>query len=217
MLRDMTGRIPRPPLARTRLTARRSSHIAAGVCMSIIVALALTANASALTPSQIGKCLDLSGRSALRLAHVDDGLGLTREQITEAKQRVADFWRGHTAAWNLDGLGFTPEQDATFTQRVNAMIARSSWPIGSPCPKFKNRAKVVSEVKKLLIYNGYRPAMKVTYTSPRQIMIDAILDGYRYFVTVVKIAPRTVLVSSQPVPTSAGGGGSVKLMLKFDA
>lgn len=189
--------------------------LVATICMFVLAITAVTA--SALTPSQIGKCLDLSGRTSLRLASVDDGLGLTREQILEAKQRVSDFWRGRATSWTIDDLGFTPAQAASFTSRVNAKIKQSSWPLGSPCAPFKRRSKVVAEVRALLIYNGYRPSMKFSFPSPRQISVDAIKDGYRMLVTVVKIAPRKIMVSSQPIPSSAGGGGSVTVPLKFDA
>jgi hypothetical protein len=72
----------------------------------------------------------MSGRTSLRLTHVDDGLGLTRDQTLESKSRVDEYWRGRASAWDLEGLGFTPDQEATFTQRVNAVIAQSSWPLG---------------------------------------------------------------------------------------
>jgi hypothetical protein len=182
-----------------------------------VIALTLASAASALTPSQIGKCTDLSGKSALNTKHVLDGLPLDPAVVREVRSRLVqyDSVRGFPG---LDGIeGLTPELQAEIMRRVAVADKARTWGIGNPCPKFKNRAKVVAEVKKLLIYNGYRPAMKVTYPSPRQIVVDAIQDGYRYLVVVVKIAPRKLFVVSNPIPTSAGGGGSVTVPLKFDA
>jgi hypothetical protein len=184
------------------------------VVVAVVVLLAVVPAASALTPSQIGKCLDMSGRTSLRLAHVDDGLGLTRDQILEAKSRIDEFWRGRATAWDLSDLGFTPDQEATFTQRVNAVIARSSWPLGSPCAPFKNRKKVIAEVKALLIHNGFRPAMSFTVASPRQITFQAIQDGNQYYGVVVKTAARQIIVQ---VTSTHSGGDSVRVALKFEA
>jgi hypothetical protein len=186
----------------------------------VVVALASVSTAAALgerealTPSQIGKCIDLSGRTSLRLANVDNGLGLTREQILEAKARVSDFWRGRATAWTLDGLGFTPEQEATFTQRVNAKIAKSSWPLGSPCPPFKSRQRVMKDVKALLVYNGFRPAMTFTVASPRQITFRAIQDGIQYHGVVVKTKAREILIN---ITSTHSGGTSKRMPLKYDA
>jgi hypothetical protein len=180
----------------------------------VVAAIAGASTAGALTPSQIGKCIDMSGRTSLRLANVDNGLGLTREQILEAKARVSDYWGGRAIAWNLDGLGFTPEQEATFTQRVNAEIAKSSWPLGSPCPPFKNRQKVMKDVKALLVYNGFRPAMTFTVASPRQITFRAIQDGIQYYGVVVKTKAREILIN---ITSTHSGGTSKRVPVKYDA
>ena len=41
-------------------------------------------------------------------------------------------------------------------RRVNAQVAANSWPIGSPCAPFKNRAKVIQQIRGLLVHNGLR-------------------------------------------------------------
>lgn len=192
----------------------KTAMLAIGVAT---IALTLASSASALTPSQIGQCTDLSGKSGLNTKGVIDGLALDPAVVREVRSRLSqyDSVRGFPG---LDGIeGLTPEMQAEIMRRLVIADKARTWGIGNPCPKFKNRTKVVAEVKKLLIYNGYRPAMKVTYTSPRQIVIDAIQDGYRYLVVVVKIAPRMIFVNSEPIPSSAGGGGSLKVPLKFDA
>ena len=91
---------------------------------------------------------------------------------------------------------------------------RSSWPLGSPCAPFKNRTKVIAQVKALLIHNGFRPAMSFTIASPRQITFQAIQDGNQYYGVVVKTAPRQIIVQ---VTSTHSGGDSVRVSLKFDA
>ena len=111
----------------------------------VMLMMALVASASAappLTANQIGKCTDLTGRTALRTAHVLDGLDLDPAVVKEVRSRLVQYYsvRGFPG---LDGAGLTPEQVAEVMRRVKAEVAATSWPIGSPCSLFKNRAKVV--------------------------------------------------------------------------
>jgi len=170
-----------------------------------------------LTPSQIGKCTDLTGRTGLNTKKVIEGLPLEPDVVREVRSRLSqyDSVRGFPG---LDGIeGLTPEMQTEIMRRLAIADKARTWGIGNPCPPFKNRSKVVKRVRELLVHNGYRPAIKVAFPSPRQIRIEAIQDGYRYLVTVVKIGPRKIFVKSQPIPSSAGGGGSVTVPLTFEA
>lgn len=61
--------------------------------------------------------------------------------------------------------------------------------VGSPCPAFMNRKRVLTYVKRLLIDNGFRPAMTLTKYWARQIGLDGLQDGIEYSVLVVKSGP----------------------------
>jgi hypothetical protein len=180
-----------------------------------LAALAMAPAAMALTPTQIGKCLDLTGRTGINARKIADGLGLDPDTERAVRARVGTYdslggFKG------LDGLGLTAEQVAEIMRRIEADIAANSWPIGSPCAPFKNRTKVIAQIRALLIYNGYRPAMKFTNPSPRQIRVRAIQGGVEMLDVVVKTGPRKVLISIRPL-TGPGGFGSVAVPLKFDA
>ena len=45
----------------------------------------------------------------------------------------------------------------------------NAHPLGWPCPPFKDAQRAAKYVRELLIYNGFRPSVRVTITSPRQI------------------------------------------------
>jgi hypothetical protein len=186
------------------------------VVVSVVVFGAPLASAApALTPSQIGKCLDLTGRSALRTAHVLDGLSLDPAVVKEVRSRLSQYYsvRGFPG---LDGAGLSPEQAAEIMRRVKAEVAATSRPVGSPCAPFKNRAKVIQRIRALLVYNGFRPAMKFAQASPRQIRVQAIQDGTVTLGVIVKVAPRKLFLSIGPM-TGGGSDSSLTVPVTFDA
>lgn len=61
--------------------------------------------------------------------------------------------------------------------------------VGSPCPPFKNRTRVLAYVKRLLVDNGFRPAMQLKKYWARQIALNGIQDGVEYYVLIVKSGP----------------------------
>jgi hypothetical protein len=148
------------------------------VCILALGALVLGASmaGAAITPASLGKCIDLTGTSSLRVN--TENLSLTRDQVKEVRARFTDYRRDPSAfPAALDGIGLTPEQTAEIMRRVQAWIKANTRQVGAPCPPFKNRQKVIQRVKALLIYNGFRPAMTFSAASPRQLTFRAIQDG----------------------------------------
>ena len=70
-------------------------------------------------------------------------------------------------------------------------------------------------IRALLIYNGFRPAMRFTQASPRQIRVEAIQDGIEMLGVIVKIAPRKLYLSIRPL--TGAGGSSLAVPVTFDA
>jgi len=183
------------------------------------VMLAVVPTASALTPTQIGKCLDLSGTSALPISKMTADLGIPRDQAKEAQARLTNYQRDPSAfPAALDGFGLTPHQITEIMRRVAVWIRANTREVGAPCPPFKNRQKVIARVKALLIYNGFRPAMRFSNASSRQITLSAVRDGFEMRGVVVKIAPRKIFLSITSATRNSGGsGGSLTVPLTFEA
>lgn len=68
----------------------------------------------------------------------------------------------------------------------------SGRPAGYPCAPFKNQSKTIAFVKSTLVYNGFRPAMRIVSRQPRQVQLEAVRDGWRYFVIVARTGKRQV-------------------------
>jgi hypothetical protein len=88
--------------------------------------------------------------------------------------------------------------------------------VGSPCALFKNRTRVLALVKRLLIYNGFRPSMTVTKLWARQIGLDTIQDGVEFAVLVVKSGPRQIAIQRSGY-SGYGGLHLDRVNVPFDA
>lgn len=66
--------------------------------------------------------------------------------------------------------------------------------VGSPCPPFMNRRRVLTYVRNLLVDNGFRRAMTLKKYWARQIALDGIQDGIEYYVLVVKSGPHQIAI-----------------------
>ena len=73
--------------------------------------------------------------------------------------------------------------------------------VGSPCPGVIHSQLILTYVKRLLIDNGFRPAMTLTKYWARQIGLDGMQDGIEYSVLVVKSGPHQL-----GIQRSAGSG-----------
>lgn len=177
-----------------------------------IAALAFASSSSALTPSQIGRCLDSTGHSALPTDSIMQGLVLTGDQKRELRARLSTFdsVRGFEG---LDGIGLTAEQTALIQKRLNAVIAeRKAHGPGWPCPAFKNPAKSIALVRSTLVYNGFRPAMWIKLVTPRQIAFRAIQDGVTYYGTAAVVGPHKIKMA---LTSTHNGGDSAVLSTAF--
>jgi len=83
-------------------------------------------------------------------------------------------------------------------------LVSSGHPVGWPCAVFKNPARVITYVRRTLIYNGWRPAMNVYRPSSRQIRFVGIVDGVQYWAIVAKTGDRRITVDVESVYTGEG-------------
>lgn len=178
--------------------------------VSLLAAVCLVGTAQA-KPSAVsagpdlGKCLDLTGRTGIRSKNIVANLGLTPEQAGEVRSRISDYWSAGGFP-GLDGIGLTPEQEAEIMRRLAIEVKKSSWPLGWPCKPFTHRSKVIKFVTAELLANGFRPRMRLLGNAPRQIRISAIQDGLPFIVLVVRAGgPRTILVVLKPAGTGYSG------------
>ncbi len=177
-----------------------------------VIALALAASASALTPGQIGRCLDSTGHSALSTSNILQGIDMTRDQKIELRSRLVKFSTTRPTV-DLEGIGLTADQVALIRKRLAATLAAwNAHPIGWPCPAFVHRAKTVAFVKSQLVYNGFRPAMSFYVRSPRQLGVNAIQDGIQYYGTFVRTGRNGIILS---LTSTHNGGTSARFTLPF--
>jgi hypothetical protein len=72
-----------------------------------------------------------------------------------------------------------------------------TWPIGSPCPAFKNKTKVVAFLRQVLLDNGYRKVpLTFTMASPRQMRFEGVQDGYEMRGVVVRRDSSHIVVTA---------------------
>jgi hypothetical protein len=184
---------------------RRYAFLLTVASACLLVGAAHAAPASRTAGPDLGKCLDLTGRTGIRSKGIADNLGLTPDQVREVRSRISTYWslRGFEG---LDGIGLTPEQETEILRRLAIEAKKSSWPLGWPCKPFTHRSKVIKFVMAELVANGFRPRMKLIGSAPRQIRISAIQDGLPFIVLVVRAGgPRTILVSLKPAGTGYSG------------
>jgi hypothetical protein len=156
----------------------------------VVVALAAIAVSPATTATS--DCFNLTNAQGLRSAPILDGLEITADQKKEVRSRLSLYGslRGYPG---LDGIGLTDEQVATIDERIRQQVA--SWkPVGWPCAPLKNRAKVIALVKKTLVYNGFRPAIRVWKVAPRQVQLMTVRDGWEYVAVVAKTGARRITI-----------------------
>lgn len=117
--------------------------------------------------------------------------------MKELRFRLASYWSVRGFA-GLDGIGLTPEQMREIQRRIDVQVAAmNKHPVGWPCKPLKNRSRVVGYMKEKLIDNGFRPNMRFSNPSPRQIAFRGIQDGVEYLGVVVKSGPRQITVGLQ--------------------
>lgn len=159
------------------------------VCAGI--AVSFTPSADALTPTQVGRCLDSTGHSGLDTKSIIQGLDISPDQTRELRSRLSQF---NTPKFvGLNGLGLTPEVIATLTRRLKATLAAwNAHPVGWPCPAFVHKLRTIAFVRDELVYNGFRPSMEFFTRSPRQIGVTAVRDGITYYGQFVRTGGNTV-------------------------
>ena len=82
------------------------------------------------------------------------------------------------------------------------------------CKPFKNPQLVKERIRKLLIYNGFRPAMSFRLDYTGYMTVNAIQDGIRYFGIITKIGPRSVWLD---FTKNVQSGDALKVPLTFEA
>lgn len=201
------GVVPLSPDSGPLSKQRGSLHIAL-LLSTAIIGVALVGSAQAAVPSS---CLNLTAAKGLNTKAITSDLGLTPDQVREARGRLVTFnsVRGFEG---LEGIGLTAEQVATMTARINAQVA--SWkPLGYPCAAFTHRTRTVAWVRSTLVANGFRSAsIRVTKAVPRQLQLTGIQDGIDVWITVARTGPKGVAIR---LVTTHSGGGTYAYVLPF--
>jgi hypothetical protein len=171
--------------------------------MTLTVAAAIAGQGGATTTAVATTCLTSTkfdplastpGR-AIDTSRVTSGLGLTADQIRVIRARIIAYTGIRHDPLVLDDLGLTAAQIAEIKRRIAVQEAEQNKPPGWPCAPFTNKTLVIRFVRQVLLDNGFRKASIVfVVPSPRQIRFRGIQDGFEYFGTVVRIAPRQIAV-----------------------
>ena len=141
--------------------------------ISVLAALVSVDGPAAAAHRDIdSRCLELTRRTALRIAPIVAGLGLTAGQVREARSRLSAYY-GARGFDGLEGIGLTTRQLATINHRIAFQVAGNSHPLGWPCAPFKNPSRVLKFLKADLAANGVGPPFRVISMSPRQIQFQA--------------------------------------------
>jgi hypothetical protein len=169
----------------------RSLRVSA-VVLGAATLLVVPAVATAASRINVDQCLELTNKSELPLSKITKDLGLSRDLAREVQARLSQYWSSNYAG--IDDLGLTPEQSSAIKQRIAAEVAKmNAHPVGWPCAPFKHRTAVMRYMRRQLIANGFHAAgLKFTLTSPRQIQYQGIKDGEEMWGAIVTSALRTL-------------------------
>ena len=118
------------------------------------------------------------------------------------------------SAHTLDGLGLTAAQQTAIWRYISETVNAERTKNQTQCKPFKNPKLVQERIRKLLIYNGFRPAMSFHLRYRGYMTVDAIQDGIRYFGTITKIGRRSVWLD---FTNNVQPGDAVKVPLTFEA
>jgi hypothetical protein len=114
----------------------------------------------------------------------------------------------------FDGLGLADAQQTAIWRYISESVNAERTKNQTQCKPFKNPQLVQERIRKLLIYNGFRPAMSFRLHYTGYMTVDAIQDGIRYFGIITKIGPRSVWLD---FTRNVQSGDSVKVPLTFEA
>jgi hypothetical protein len=114
----------------------------------------------------------------------------------------------------FDGLGLTDAQHTAIWRYISGNVNAERTKNQTSCKPFKNPKLVQERIRKLLIYNGFRPAMSFHLDYTGYMTVDAIQDGIRYVGIITKIGARSVWLD---FTRNVQSGDAVKVPLTFEA